>query len=135
MPIGAKEGYHQIADKLRFKDKDRNLIDRITVDFIAKDRMIDIFPFALDMDRYRFLVGGKHSMDMSFNYHIDVLKSPVPFNFGLNVDGKIGDFKYKLGKTKYTDTFGNPLQLEEFRMSKQRKMDEVKAGIMGAMRE
>lgn len=93
MPIGAKEGYHQIADKLRFKDKDRNLIDRITVDFIAKDRMIDIFPFALDMDRYRFLVGGKHSMDMSFNYHIDVLKSPVPFNFGLNVDGKIGDFK------------------------------------------
>lgn len=135
MVLFTNETFHQIADKLRFKDKDRNLIDRITVDFIAKDRMIDIFPFALDMDRYRFLVGGKHSMDMSFNYHIDVLKSPVPFNFGLNVDGKIGDFKYKLGKTKYTDTFGNPLQFEEFRMSKQRKMDEVKAGIMGAMRE
>ncbi len=135
MVLFSTETFHEIANKLRFKDKEKNKIDHIAVDFIAKNAMIDIFPFALDMDRYRFLVGGKHSMDMSFNYQIDVLKSPIPFNFGLRVDGKLGAFEYKLGKTKYKHLFDEPIRYEEFRMSKQRKMDEVRAGIVTEMRK
>ena len=74
-------------------------------------------------------------MDMSFDYHIDVLKSPIPFNFGLNINGMIGDFKYKLGKTKYTSIYKKPMEYEVFRMSKQRKMDEVRAEIRAGMRK
>lgn len=135
MVLFSNESFRQIADKLRFKDKKNNPIDEISVEFIAKDQLIDIFPFALDMDRYQFIVGGKHSMDMSFDYHIDVLKSPIPFNFGLNINGMIGDFKYKLGKTKYTSIYKKPMEYEVFRMSKQRKMDEVRAEIRAGMRK
>ncbi|WP_297903050.1 hypothetical protein [uncultured Parabacteroides sp.] len=112
MVLFTNETFHQIANKLYFKDKERNLIDHISADFIAKDHKIEIFPFLLDMDRYRFITGGEHSMDMNFNYHIDVLKSPIPFDFGLNVEGKIGNFKYKPGKTRYRELFNAPIRHE-----------------------
>ena len=116
MVLFTNETFHQIASKLRFKDRERNMIDHISADFVAKNHQIEILPFRLDMDRYSFIVGGQHSMDMSFNYHIDVLKSPIPFNFGLDVNGKVGDFKYNLGKTRYTILFNRPIQHEEYRM-------------------
>lgn len=134
MVLFTNETFHQIASKLRFKDRERNMIDHISADFMAKNYQIEILPFRLDMDRYSFIVGGQHSMDMSFNYHIDVLKSPIPFNFGLDVNGKVGDFKYNLGKTRYTILFNRPIQHEEYRMSKQRRLDEEKVEILREFR-
>lgn len=134
MVLFTNETFHEIATKFRFKDRERNKIDRITADFIAKERAIEIFPFPLDVDRYRFLIGGRHSMDMSFQYHVDVLKSPIPFNFGVNLDGKPGDFHYRVGKTRYTELFKDPIRHEEFRMSKQRSLDETRAEILREMR-
>lgn len=134
MVLFTNETFHQIASKLRFKDRERNMIDHISADFVAKNHQIEILPFRLDMDRYSFIVGGQHSMDMSFNYHIDVLKSPIPFNFGLDVNGKVGDFKYNLGKTRYTILFNRPIQHEEYRMSKQRRLDEEKVEILREFR-
>ncbi|WP_455623755.1 hypothetical protein, partial [Parabacteroides sp.] len=136
MVLFSNDTFHQIADKLRFNDKKHNQINRLAVEFIAKDQVIDIFPFTLDMDRYSFVIGGKHSMDMSFNYHVDVVKSPIPFNFGLNIDGVLGNFNYKLVPgSRYKNLYKKPIQYEEFRMSKQRKMDEVRAEMRGEMRK
>ena len=61
---------------LMFKNKERNLIDSVAVDFRIKDGMIEVFPFLVEVDRYKVAVGGEHKIDMTFNYHISVLKSP-----------------------------------------------------------
>lgn len=99
------ETFAEISKTLMFKNKERNQIDHIAVDFIVQDNKIEVFPFLIEMDRYRVAVGGTQNLDMSFNYHISVLKSPVPFKLGINITGNMDDFKFKIGKCKYKDLF------------------------------
>ena len=130
MVLFTNEIYHQIAKKLHFKDKERNIIDKIDVDLIAQNNTINVFPFILDMDRCSFLVGGEHNMNMNFSYHVDVLRSFIPINFGVNVNGNIDDLRYQLTKTKYKNLFKEPIRHEEFKMEKKRKMNEAQAKIL-----
>lgn len=99
------ETFTEISKTLMFKNKKRNIIDNIAVELIIKDNKIEVFPFLVEMDRYRVAVGGTHNMDMTFNYHISVLKSPVPFKLGIDVTGNMDDFKYKITKCRYKDIF------------------------------
>jgi hypothetical protein len=95
------ETFTQIAKPLMFKNKDRNLIDSLSVDLIVDDGKIEIFPFKLSMDRYDFAVGGTQNLDMSFNYHITVLQSPVPFKLGIDVYGTTERFRYRIVSPKF----------------------------------
>jgi uncharacterized protein involved in outer membrane biogenesis len=81
------EDFAKIAKMLRFRNRDRNLIDSMSVSLIVNDGIIEIFPFKLTMDRYVLAVGGTQDLDMHFNYHITVLKSPIPFTMGINISG------------------------------------------------
>ena len=40
-----------------FKNKKRNMIDSISVDLMVKDGTIEIFPFLVEIDRYKALSG------------------------------------------------------------------------------
>lgn len=99
------ETFAEISKMLMFKNKNRNLIDSISVEMILEDEKLMIFPFQISMDRYNAAVGGIQNLDMSFDYHITVLKSPVPFKLGLNISGKPDKMKIRLGKAKYKDLF------------------------------
>lgn len=95
------ETFAMIAKKLKFKNRERNKIDRIAVELLLNDRKIEIFPFLMEMDRYRFAVSGTQNLDMSFDYHISVLQSPIPFRLGVTIFGSMDDFDFKIGKAKY----------------------------------
>ena len=97
------ETFSEISKMLRFKNKDRNVIDSVSVDLIVRNGQIEIYPFLIGMDRYLAAVGGKHNIDMTFNYHVSLLKSPIPFNIGVDISGNMEDFKYKITKAKYKD--------------------------------
>ena len=99
------ETFSEISKMLMFKNKERNLIDSVSVDLLVKDGVIEIFPFLVEMDRYKVAVGGEHKVDMTFDYHISVLKSPVPFRLGVDVYGSLDDMKFRITKAKYKDLF------------------------------
>jgi len=99
------ETFAEISKTLMFKNKKKNVIDNVSVDLAIRDNKIEVFPFLLEMDRYRVAVGGTHNLDMTFNYHVSVLKSPVPFKLGVDVTGNLDNFKYKIVKCKYKDIF------------------------------
>jgi hypothetical protein len=99
------ETFAEISKTLMFKNKKRNVIDHLSVDVSIRDRRIEIFPFLLEIDRYRVAVGGTHNLDRSFNYHISVLHSPVPFKLGIDVNGTIERPRYKVTKCRYKNTF------------------------------
>lgn len=48
-------------------------------------------------------MGGTQGLDMNFDYHISILKSPLPFKMGVNITGNLDKMKFKLGKAKYKD--------------------------------
>lgn len=99
------ETFAEISKMLMFKNKERNLIDSISVDLSIKDGTLSVFPFMVEIDRYKAAVGGEHNLDMSFKYHISLLKSPLPFRAGLDVYGNLDKMKYKITKAKYKDIF------------------------------
>ena len=98
------ETFSEISKMLYFKNKSRNLIDHISVDFLIRNNLIEIFPFILEIDRYRTAVSGIHNFDMSFNYHISVLRSPIPFKLGIDVTGTLDNPRYRIVRCRYRDT-------------------------------
>ena len=51
------ETFTEISKTLMFKNKKRNMIDSISVDLAIKDNKIEVFPFLVEMDRYKVAVG------------------------------------------------------------------------------
>ena len=99
------ETFSEISKMLMFKNKKRNLIDSISVNMSVKNGAVEIFPFMVSIDRYKAAIGGVHHMDMTFKYHISILKSPLPFRAGLNISGDLDDMKFRITKAKYKDLF------------------------------
>jgi hypothetical protein len=53
-----------------------------------------------DIDRYRLGVMGSNDLAMNLNYHVSILKSPIPFKFGINIKGTPEKMKIRLGRAK-----------------------------------
>ncbi|NCC98316.1 MAG: hypothetical protein EOL95_01245 [Bacteroidia bacterium] len=99
------ETFSEIAKMLMFNKKTKNLIDSVSVELLVRNNEIQIFPFMISLDKYRLGVGGTQNLDMSFNYHIALLKSPLPFMMGVDVYGPNFDkIKYKLVSPKFKDS-------------------------------
>lgn len=95
--------FEKMAKWLMFKKKDRNLINSMKVELMIKDTKLDVFPFVFDLNRYRIGVSGHNTLDMDLDYHIAVLKSPIPFKFGVNIKGKPGHLKIRLGRANFDE--------------------------------
>jgi hypothetical protein len=99
--------FSDIAKTLKFKNRETNLVERISVELLVHNNQIEIFPFIMQMDRYKTAISGIHKLDMTFNYHISVLQSPLPFKLGINLNGDLANMskmKIGIGKAKYKDT-------------------------------
>lgn len=96
------ETFTTIAKLLTFSKKTQNRIDSISVELVVRNNEIQIYPFMVGMDRYRLGVGGKQNLDMSFNYHIVVLRPVILSAIGLDVYGTDFDhIKFKLTTPKF----------------------------------
>ena len=72
---------------------------------LVNENKIEVFPFLAEIDRYKFAISGTQNLDLSFNYHISVLHSPIPFRLGIDLFGdNFDDFKFRIGKAKYKST-------------------------------
>ncbi len=97
------ETFRTVSKWLLFKDKKRNMIDSMSVEMIVENSQLELFPFVFDIDRYRLGVMGHNDLDMNFNYHVAVLKSPLPFRFGINISGNADKMKVRLGGAKLNE--------------------------------
>ncbi len=87
------ETFSEIAKTLRFSKKAENKVDSLSAEFTIFRREVDVYPFLIVMDRYKAVVGGRHNLDMSFNYHISVVDSPIPLKFGIDIKGNMDDYR------------------------------------------
>lgn len=94
--------FKSLSKWLLFKKK-QNIINHMSVAVTVRDNVMRMYPFMFDIDRYRLGVQGTNDFDMNFDYHISVLKSPIPFKFGINVKGNPDHFKIRLGGAKVNE--------------------------------
>lgn len=95
--------FHTVAKLLRFQDKNRLMIDHMDVEIALRNSLLEVYPFLFDIDRYRIGVSGRNDLNMNLDYHISILKSPIPFKFGINIHGRPHHLHFSLGGAKYTD--------------------------------
>lgn len=124
------ETFSEISKMLMFKNKKRNMIDSISVDLRVKDGTMEIFPFMVEIDRYKAAIGGKHNLDMTFNYHVSLLKSPLPFRAGVDISGSLEKMKFRITKAKYKDVFmpSRKTQVDTAQLNLRAKMREMLRG-------
>ena len=87
-----------------FKNRSGSTIEDMSVQGIIRDDLLEVFPFVLQVDRYTLAMSGVQHFDQNFQYHISVLRSPVPFRFGINIFGNFDSWKWRLGKALYKST-------------------------------
>jgi hypothetical protein len=99
------EVFSSLAQKLKFKNRKEGRIDKMTVEGVIKDNTLEVFPFILDLDRYTLALSGLQNMDMSYKYHVSIIRSPIVFKVGVDIYGPDFDnMKFKIGKPKYRTT-------------------------------
>ena len=101
LSLSESDELNKLRRTLMFKDKDSSHIESLSIRGIIKDNQLEIFPFLLNIDRYSIAASGLQGFDQRFKYHLSALKSPIPFKFGINLNGTFDDWSWKLGKTKY----------------------------------
>lgn len=96
------ETFSKISKLLLFNKKTENKIDSISAEMTIYKKEIDVYPLCVSLDNYMVALGGRHNLDMTFNYDINVLS---PIYLGVNVSGNLDDLKIKLAKCKYAQDF------------------------------
>lgn len=95
--------YKMLSKWLFFKNKKHNMINHMNVEAVVENSQLELFPFMFDIDRYRLGVMGHNDLSLNYDYHISVLKSPLPFKFGINLRGTPDDMKIRLGGAKFKE--------------------------------
>ncbi len=92
--------FKTLSKWLFFKNKKRNIIDQMSIQMTVENNQLQIYPFIFDIDRYRLGVQGYNDFALNLKYHIAVLKSPLPFKFGINISGNPDNMKIRLGRAR-----------------------------------
>lgn len=105
LTMSNNEVFSDLAKKLKFKNSKEGRIDRMTVEGVIKDNVLEVFPFVLELDRYTLALSGLQNLDMSYRYHASIIHSPLVFKVGVDIYGPDFDnMKFKIGKPKYRNT-------------------------------
>jgi hypothetical protein len=99
------ETFSEIAKKLKFNKKTENKVDFLSTEFTIFRNEIDIYPFLIVMDKYQAVVSGRHNFDMSFDYHVSIVDSPLPVRLGVDISGDMEDLDISLAKCRYAEYF------------------------------
>lgn len=124
------ETFSQIAKTLQFSKSAINKVDSLSAEFTIFKEEIDVYPFLIVMDKYKAVVGGRHNLDMTFDYHISVTDSPLPFRLGVDVKGNLDDMKIRPATCKYAALY-RPVRRREV----DRSQLELRAMIRKALTE
>jgi hypothetical protein len=117
------ETFSKISKLLLFSKKTENKVDSISAEMTIYKKEIDVYPFCVSMDNYMVALGGRHNLDMSFNYDVNVLS---PIYLGVNVSGTLDDLDIKLAPCKFA---------KDFKPRFNRKADTQSAELRSMIRE
>lgn len=125
------ETFDKIKRMLFFSKKTDNKIDSLDVQFTVFKNEIDVYPFAVTMDKYSAMLYGRHNLDMSYDYNIAVLSPPVLNRLGLEIKGPDFDnMKFKIRRSRHRNLFK-----PEKRNYKEEKIAELKKIISNSLKD
>ena len=99
------ETFDKIAKLMMFKKSTKNVIDSLDVEMTAFRKEVELYPFLLSMDKYQVVAAGRHNLDNNYNYHLEILESPLPTRLAVDVLGVMPKLGFKLTKCRYAELY------------------------------
>ncbi len=62
------------------------------------DNLLEIYPFNFEFESYKLRAEGVNNFAGMLDYHIGVLHSPIPFHFGIDIEGTYHHPKLRFGR-------------------------------------
>ncbi len=125
------ETFDKIKRLLMFSKKTDNKIDSLDVQFTVFKNEIDVYPFAVSMDKYSAMLYGRHNLDMSYDYNIAVLSPSILSRLAVEIKGPDFDnMKFKVRRSRHKNMFK-----PEKRDYKEEKIAEIKKIISNSLKE
>ncbi|MCQ2294877.1 MAG: AsmA family protein [Bacteroidales bacterium] len=98
-----------LAKLLQFKnwrEHDNNIgIDSLSVEAQVFRKEITVYPFLLGLHNYQLCIGGRHTLDNLCNYHLELIKCPLPVRLAVDVNGSLSKPNIKLGSVQYGEMY------------------------------
>lgn len=92
---------HKVARMLLIHtDKDLHIAD-MDIRADVRNNLVELHPFVFQCDRYKLQMVGINNFAGDMYYHVGVEKSPIPFDFGINVSGNFSHPKLHFGGAKF----------------------------------
>lgn len=92
---------HHVVRLLGIANRDDIKIHDLDVHAYVHDNLLELYPFDFGFDRYMISLEGLNNFAGDLDYHIAVLKSPIPLHFGVNIGGKYSHPHVSLGRAEW----------------------------------
>ncbi|MCM1319298.1 MAG: AsmA-like C-terminal region-containing protein [Muribaculaceae bacterium] len=93
----------KVAHMMLIRKKGPLEITDMDIQISLHDNVLRLYPFKFGMEKYRFALLGQNDFASNMYYHLSVLKSPIPFKFGINIKGTFDKPKLRFGGAKYKE--------------------------------
>lgn len=91
----------RITRMMFIRNADDIHIANMNVRASVHDNLLELYPFNFEFDRYKLAMEGVNNFAGKLYYHIGVLHSPIPFPFGINIQGMFHQPELRFGGPTY----------------------------------
>lgn len=92
---------HRVCRYLLIHTRNDLQIANLDVRATIHDNQLELYPFIFEMNRYKLAFMGENDFAGNLYYHISVLRSPIPWRFGVNITGTFDDYHIHFGRSSF----------------------------------
>lgn len=90
----------KIAKLLKLKnwrEEDSKIhVDSIDVAMTVFRKELEVYPFLLSLHKYQIVAEGRHNLNNNYDYHVELVESPLPVRLAVDVLGTLPQLKFEL---------------------------------------
>ena len=88
---------------------------------------LEVYPFLLSLHKYQIVAEGRHSLSNNYDYHVEIVQSPLPVRLAVDVLGTMPKLNFAVSpKLRYKNLY---------RPSKRKDVDEQVLRLKRMIRE
>lgn len=100
----------RIAKLLQLKtwreDDSKIHIDSLDVAMTVFRRELEVYPFLLSLHKYQIVAEGRHDLNNNYDYHVEIVQSPLPVRLAVDVFGTMPKLKFDVSpKLRYKNLY------------------------------
>ena len=100
----------RIAKLLQLKnwreDDSKIHVDSLDVAMTVFRKELEVYPFLLSLHKYQIVAEGRHNLDNNYDYHVELVQSPLPVRLAVDVLGTMPKLKFELSpKLRYKNLY------------------------------